>query len=357
MPCTSPPWPCILLTLDLPDIDFMVLFWIFLQTGFSKLSGSVNLQRQGTARFWMLYSPIKALTLWMLATYWTRSPSKIKSLRTFNTRSRHAFPIAILVLLLPKSSITGDLNIVRNIKLRDLLSKGPKYREPVSYSWHQNFDIIMDACKEYARRWAKKEDVEVDTLSEWIKSIAEVLKRRIRRLKHSVNTRHESIFSDPDVVRELSRLHENFVIVPADKASNTYTFVCKRHYVSILSEELGLNSLPGNPTYNLTDLSASEVLKGMVNFTLPSTTSEMISISTSQTFRSWVVIFHHRRPMACLSLNLYDTPGLAPRMNVLFWGPADFLVSYSNRDTLWNAWNRHSGIFMVDTGILLSNME
>ena len=58
-----------------------------------------------------------------------------------------------------------------------------------------------------------------------------------------------------------------------------------------------------------------------------------------------------------LSLNLYDTPGLAPRMNVLFWGPGDFPVSYSNRDTLWNAWNRHSGNFMVVTGILLSNME
>ena len=118
----------------------------------------------------------------------------------------------------------------------------------------------MDACEEYARRWAKKEDVEVDTLSEWIKSIADVLKRRIRRLKHSVNTRHESIFNDPDVVRELCRLHEKFVIVPADKASNNYTFVCKRHYVRILSEELGLNSLPENLTYNLTDFSASEVL-------------------------------------------------------------------------------------------------
>ena len=55
-------------------------------------------------------------------------------------------------------------------------------------------------------------------------------------------------------------LHENFVIVPADKASNNYTFVCKRHYVDILIEELGLHSLPGNPTYNLTDFSASEVL-------------------------------------------------------------------------------------------------
>ena len=95
----------------------------------------------------------------------------------------------------------------------------------------------------------------------------------------------------------------------------------------------------------------------MVNFTLPSTSSEMISISISQTFRTWVVIFHLRRPMACLFLTLYDTPGLAPRMNVLFWGPSYFPVSYSNRDNLWNAWNRHSGSFMVDTGILFGNMK
>ena len=156
--------------------------------------------------------------------------------------------------------VTGDLSIVRDQKLKDVLHKGPKYRKPVPFSWHQNFNIIMDACEGYARRWAKKEDVEVDTLSKWVKSIADVLKRRIRRLKSSVNTRHESIFRDPEVVRELSRLHENFVIVPADKDSNNYTFVCKKYYVNILIEELGLNSLPGNPTYNLTYFSASEVL-------------------------------------------------------------------------------------------------
>ena len=85
----------------------------------------------------------------------------------------------------------------------------------------------MDACEAYARQWAKKEDVKLDTLSEWIKSIGEVDKRRIRRLKHSVNTRSESIFRDPDVIRELSRLHENFVIVHADKASNNYTFFAR----------------------------------------------------------------------------------------------------------------------------------
>ena len=37
-----------------------------------------------------------------------------------------------------------------------------------SFSWQQNFDIIMDACEAYTRQWAKKEDVELDTLSEWI---------------------------------------------------------------------------------------------------------------------------------------------------------------------------------------------
>ena len=136
--------------------------------------------------------------------------------------------------------MTGDLNVVHNIKLRHFLSKDSKYTEPVLYSWHQNFDIIMDACEEYARRLAKKEDVEVDTLSEWIKSITDVLKRRIRRLKHSVNTRHESIFSDPYVVREISRLYENFVITPAGKASNNYTFVCKRHTSASCQRNLDL---------------------------------------------------------------------------------------------------------------------
>ena len=83
------------------------------------------------------------------------------------------------------------------------------------------------------------------------------------------------MFSDPDVVTELS-LHENFVIVPADKASNNYTFVCKRYYDDILIEALGLH---GNPTYNLTDISASEVLDNhksvLTSFEIQTTDEEL----------------------------------------------------------------------------------
>ena len=82
--------------------------------------------------------------------------------------------------------------------------------------------------------------------------------------------------SESDVVTQLSRLH---VIVPADKASNNYTFVCKRYYVDILIEELGLHLLPGNPTYNLTDASASEVLDNhksvLASFEIQTTDEEL----------------------------------------------------------------------------------
>ena len=74
-------------------------------------------------------------------------------------------------------------------------------------------------------------------------------------------------------------------------------------------------------------------------------------------FRSWVAIFQPRPPMVSLFRSLYGMPGLAPHMDVLSWGQRDFQISFSNRDTPRNAWNRHWGSFMVDTEILSNNMK
>ena len=81
-------------------------------------------------------------------------------------------------------------------------------------------------------------------------------------------------------------------------------------------------------------------LGGTVNFILPFKTNVTISISILQTFRSWVATSHLRPPMAFLSHNSSDTPGLAPLMNVLFWGRCDFPISFSDRDMSRNVWNR-----------------
>ena len=164
--------------------------------------------------------------------------------------------------------VTGDLSIVQNEKLRNLLSQKPEIQgaclifiaPEVWYYYGFMWSVFQAMGQERGCRTRQ-------FFSEWIKSIGGVVPRRIRRLKYSVNTRYESIFRDPEVVHELFRLHYNFVIDPVDKESNKYiTFVCKKHYVDILIEELGLHLLPMNPTYNLTYFCASEVFDNHKSF-------------------------------------------------------------------------------------------
>ena len=110
----------------------------------------------------------------------------------------------------------------------------------------------MDSVEEYVRRWAKKADMEVDTLSEWVKSVMYLVNRHVSVLSRTMSRRNESVFDDPDVAAELAGIHEKFVVVPADKASNNIVFVCKTHCINCLMEELGMSTMIGNPTYNLT---------------------------------------------------------------------------------------------------------
>ena len=51
--------------------------------------------------------------------------------------------------------ITGDLHIVKNRKLRRLLSKGPKYREENTTDWDLNKNILITAVDDYAKNWSK----------------------------------------------------------------------------------------------------------------------------------------------------------------------------------------------------------
>ena len=59
----------------------------------------------------------------------------------------------------------------------------------------------------------------------------------------------------------LAEIHEKFVVVPADKASTNMLFVFKTHCINCLMEELGISTMTGNPTYNLTAMSKEEILK------------------------------------------------------------------------------------------------
>ena len=162
--------------------------------------------------------------------------------------------------------ITGDLNIISNKLLQDVLLKGPKYREPKSFSWKQNFKIIMDSVETYARKWVKRESAEPDALSEWIKEIRYYLKRKIYFVSKSKTTKYTSIFNNPSVKKCLNKIHDKYVVVPADKAPNNIIFICKSYYIQCLMKELGLFGNNANETYRRTTFSKQEILLNHASF-------------------------------------------------------------------------------------------
>ena len=66
-----------------------------------------------------------------------------------------------------------------------MISHGPKFREPQHINWKHNFKIIMDAVDDYARRCIKREvslDPELESLSEWVRTIGSLVQGRIQKL-------------------------------------------------------------------------------------------------------------------------------------------------------------------------------
>jgi hypothetical protein len=58
---------------------------------------------------------------------------------------------------------------------------------------------------------------------------SQIIKSRIHHLSGKIRTIYPSVFKKPEVVNELSRLHDNFVLVPADKASNNIDLFVKTY--------------------------------------------------------------------------------------------------------------------------------
>ena len=79
--------------------------------------------------------------------------------------------------------ITGDLKIIENAKLRELVSKGPKYREPNKINWKVTENMIFESIDLYAERWAKREQDNLSYLSKWKETLKKLGTDRILGLK------------------------------------------------------------------------------------------------------------------------------------------------------------------------------
>ena len=111
------------------------------------------------------------------------------------------------------------------------------------------------------------QDPELESLSDWVRTIRSLVQGRTHKLKNCVNSRPKSVFKDQEAVKCLSSLLDKYVIVPADKASNNIVFVCKSYYFECLIKELGMNSnTSSNTTYKPTSFDKDEILTNHRSF-------------------------------------------------------------------------------------------
>ena len=159
--------------------------------------------------------------------------------------------------------ITGDLMVIENVKLRELVAKGPKYREPNKINWKSTKTMVLDSIDLYAEQWSKREQADLKYLSAWKDQIKELVVECISSLKERIRSLKQKILNDPDVKDTLRRLHDDFVLVPADKATNNVIVVCKKYYIETLIKELCINttSISPNSTYISVTDSFDEILK------------------------------------------------------------------------------------------------
>ena len=62
--------------------------------------------------------------------------------------------------------IVGDLRVIENANLRELVAKEPKYREPNRVNWKAKETMLLESIDLYAKHWFKREQVELKYLSE-----------------------------------------------------------------------------------------------------------------------------------------------------------------------------------------------
>ena len=122
--------------------------------------------------------------------------------------------------------VTGDLSIIKDVKLRNVIGRGPAYREQNTIDWRVNLKNCKAAVSRYAKEWAREANVDRRALRDWEEKVYKFIDEKIGSLKQrKINKRKKHVLKSRVHLDNLNKLHENFVLVPADKASNNVIVV------------------------------------------------------------------------------------------------------------------------------------
>ena len=78
----------------------------------------------------------------------------------------------------------------------------------------------------YCNNWSKREGVEVNALMPWLSKISSLMEKKIQFLYNNLLALPPKYIAiTPQLIADIKSLHNKFVFVPADKASNNVIIV------------------------------------------------------------------------------------------------------------------------------------
>ena len=158
--------------------------------------------------------------------------------------------------------VTGDLRIIQNKELKELIQKGPNFREPKTINWKRSRKVIeegLDICS--SKFTAADPNLSEEGMKPWKTEILNKVDSKIRLLRRKLKyQKMNPVLRRPEVVEYLKLLHDKFVLVPIDKASNNIAIICKRYYVEVILKEIG-HIGAGNSTYEKIERSVEDIVE------------------------------------------------------------------------------------------------
>ena len=108
--------------------------------------------------------------------------------------------------------------------------------------------------------------IDITEFDEWKSKIIETVEERSKVCKKKLNFRKVSpLLQDEETQKYLKEIHEKFVMVPIDKATNNIAFICKKYYIDRILKEIGLDGTPST-TYEISNQNSETI--NSINFEL-----------------------------------------------------------------------------------------
>ena len=155
--------------------------------------------------------------------------------------------------------ITGNLNIIKDIKLKNLLAKGPNYREPKQIDFEEAKNNIVTSLNQFR----VKEKITKIQFDKWKSCIMNEVEIKIVNILAKFTKRKvTSVLTINSVRKNLQELQDHFVLIPIDKAANNIALICKQYYASVIHKELKFSD---NTSSNNTYVKVSEQARLIIN--------------------------------------------------------------------------------------------